>query len=66
MTDRYRKICKLVLKLDFKAHSKMEPLSEFGLRRREKSKKSVTTACCVRTPMPREENAKKLPANITN
>jgi hypothetical protein len=38
MTDLYRKICKLVLKLDFTAHSIMEPLSEFGLRRQKKSK----------------------------
>ncbi len=31
MIDLYREICKTVLKLDFKAHTIMESLSEFGL-----------------------------------
>ncbi len=41
MIDLYRKKCKPVLKLDFTAHCITESLSEFGLGRLEKTKKSV-------------------------
>ncbi len=65
MIDLYREICKPVLKLDFTAHSITESQkldSEDG----KSLKKSVKDGmCCVRTPMPRDGNAKKLPANIT-